>query len=190
MKIELKTKFENIVFNLDKSYTVSFKSNSIDKGTVENLFNELNKMSNNGNNDLKLIVDKYEKKHRSLNANNYSWKLQDEIAKKLNTSIDEIHDKMVLEYGVLETLSVIKEALESLTRAFDYYKILGESELNGKKFVHLRVGIGTHNYNTEEMARFIDGVVSEAKELGIQTETPEQIAEMKSLWRNYETKNK
>jgi hypothetical protein len=32
------------------------------------------------------------------------------------------------------------------------------------------------------MSIFIDGVVSEAKELGIQTETPNQLAEMKSRW--------
>jgi hypothetical protein len=32
------------------------------------------------------------------------------------------------------------------------------------------------------MSIFIDGVVSEAKELGIQTETPDEIARLKSLW--------
>lgn len=39
---------------------------------------------------------------------------------------------------------------------------------------------------TKEMSRFLDEVVSEAKELDIPTETPEQIAEMKSLWGSYE----
>jgi hypothetical protein len=32
------------------------------------------------------------------------------------------------------------------------------------------------------MSIFIDGVVSEAKDLGIQTETPNQLAEMKARW--------
>jgi hypothetical protein len=32
------------------------------------------------------------------------------------------------------------------------------------------------------MSRLIDGAVSEAKELGIETDTPEQIAKLKSLW--------
>ena len=45
---------------------------------------------------------------------------------------------------------------------------------------------GTSTYDTKEMSRFLDEIVSEAKELGIQVETPEQIAEMKSLWSSYE----
>jgi hypothetical protein len=32
------------------------------------------------------------------------------------------------------------------------------------------------------MSIFIDGIVSEAKDLGIQTDTPDQIAKMKDLW--------
>lgn len=123
------------------------------------------------------------KQKRGLNANNYSWALQDQMAKILNRSIDDVHHEMVLQYGVLETYSIVKEAFESAKRVFDYYHILGESEINGKTFVHCRVGVGTHHYNTQEMSRFIDGVVQEAKELGIETKTPDEIAELKSLWR-------
>jgi hypothetical protein len=32
------------------------------------------------------------------------------------------------------------------------------------------------------MAKFIDGVVEEAKQLGIETKTPDEIAQLKSLW--------
>lgn len=136
-------------------------------------------------NGLKIDMCEY-RQHRSLNANAFSWKIQDEIAKKIGSSIDEVHLQMVMEYGVVETYSIIKEALPSAIRMFDYYKILGESEANGKTFVHIRAGVGTHLYDSKEMARFIDGVVYEAKQLGIQTETPEEIARMKSLWRDYE----
>ena len=130
------------------------------------------------------------KEKRSLNANNYSWKIQDEISKKLGIGIDEVHNKMVLDYGVLETFSIIKEAVASATRMFDYFKVLGESEINGKTFVHIRAGIGTHLYNTKEMSIFINGVVQEAQQLGIETKTPNEINEMLSLWEQYETKNK
>jgi hypothetical protein len=34
------------------------------------------------------------------------------------------------------------------------------------------------------MSIFIDGVVSEAEELGIQTMTPDEVAKLKSLWGN------
>ena len=124
------------------------------------------------------------KEKRSLNANNYSWALQTEIAHQLNMAVDEVHKQMVLQYGVLETIYVVKEAWESCERAFDYWMILGESELNGKTFIHARVGVGTHKYNTKEMARFIDGVVQEAKSLDIQTLEEKQINELVAKWEN------
>lgn len=125
---------------------------------------------------------KEHREKRSKNANDYSWVLQDKIAKALNRSIDDIHNEMVLQYGVLETYSIKKEAFESAKRLFDYFKVLGESEVNGTQFIHVRAGVGTHHYDTKEMATFIDGVVYEAQQLGIDTKTPNEIAELKSLW--------
>lgn len=125
---------------------------------------------------------KEHRERRSKNANDYSWVLQDKIAKALNRKIDDVHKELILQYGVLEIISITKPAFESAKRLFDYYDVKGESSLNGKDFVHVKAGIGTHLYNTSEMARFIDGVVAEAQALGIETRTPDEIAELKSLW--------
>lgn len=119
---------------------------------------------------------------RSKNANDYSWVLQNEIAKVLNRKISDIHNEMVLQYGVIETYSIKKEAFDSARRIFDYFEELGESEVKGTTFIHVKAGIGTHLYNSLEMAEFIDGVVQEAKDLGIDTKTPNEIREMKALW--------
>ena len=136
----------------------------------------------NLNNKAYDITIKEHKEKRSKNANDYSWVLQDKIAKALNMGIDELHKRMVLDYGVLETFSLKEQAFESAKRMFDYYKVLGESELNGTKFIHVRAGIGTHLYSTSEMSAFLEGVVSEAKNLGIETKTPAELEELKSLW--------
>ena len=125
---------------------------------------------------------KEHKEKRSLNANSYSWVLQDKIAKALNRRVDDIHKEMVLQYGVIEVFSIQKVAFESAKRLFDYFEILGESSTNGKEFIHVKAGIGTHLYNTKEMSVFLEGVVAEAKELNIETKTPNEIAELKSLW--------
>lgn len=125
---------------------------------------------------------KQHREKRSKNANDYSWVLQDKIAKALNKSIDEVHNQLVLDYGVIETYSIKKEAFESAKRLFDYFKVLGKSSVNGSEFVHIRVGLGTHLYDTKEMATFINGVVQEAENLGIETKTPQEIAELLSLW--------
>lgn len=125
---------------------------------------------------------KQHREKRSKNSNDYSWVLQDKIAKALNKSIEEVHEQMVLDYGVTETYSIKKCAFESAKRVFDYFKVLGESSVNDNEFVHVRVGIGTHLYNTKEMSDFLHGVVQEAENLGIETKTPNEIAEMLSLW--------
>ena len=136
----------------------------------------------NLNNKAYDITIKEHKEKRSKNANDYSWVLQDKIAKALNKGIDELHRELVLDYGVIETYSIKEQAFESAKRMFDYYKVLGESELNGTKFIHVRAGIGTHLYSTSEMSTFLEGVVSEAKNLGIETKTPAELEELKSLW--------
>lgn len=127
------------------------------------------------------VID-IQREKRSINANNYSWLLQGKIAKILNRRIDDVHNEMVLQYGVIEVYSIVKEAFESAKRIFDYFEVLGESETNGKTFIHVKAGLGTHTYNTLEMSKFIDGVVQEAQDLGIETKTPDEIAELKSLW--------
>lgn len=125
---------------------------------------------------------KRHREKRSLNANNYSWQLQTEIAKATNRSLTDIHNQMVLDYGVVEVYSILKPAFESAKRMFDYFEVLGEGTVNGKEFIHVKAGIGTHNYDSKEMARFIDGVVQEAKNLGIETMTPNELARLKAMW--------
>lgn len=132
------------------------------------------------------IEIKPHREKRSKNANDYSWALQSQIAKAVNRSLDEIHEQMVLDYGVVETYSIKAEAYESAKRLFDYFKVLGESEANGAKFIHVRAGIGTHRYNTKEMATFIEGVIQEAQQLGIETKTPAEVADIMNLWQQGE----
>ena len=44
----------------------------------------------------------------------------------------------------------------------------------------------SHKMDTKEMARVIDGAIQEAKALGIETETPDELARMKAKWAEYE----
>ena len=41
---------------------------------------------------------------------------------------------------------------------------------------------GSSDYDTAEMSQFIDGIISECKDQGIQTMTPNEIEEMKQKW--------
>ena len=48
-------------------------------------------------------------------------------------------------------------------------------------FWHIK---GSHEMDTKEMARLIDATVDEAKDLGIETMTCEEVERMKQLWKN------
>lgn len=132
-----------------------------------------------GADKLSIKLDKYRQK-RSLNANNYAWKLITEMGNKLHESKEDIYFKMLKDYGQSEMISVLAHI--PLGGYIKYFEEAGESNLNGKLFKHYRVYKGSSEFDTKEMSIFIDGIVTEAQNLGIPTDTPDQIAKMKALW--------
>ena len=128
---------------------------------------------------LDIKVDQHKEK-RSLNANNYAWKIMTEIGNLTRQSKEDVYLTMLKRYGQSEMVSVL--AGIPFGKYVKYFDEVGESELKGKLFKHYRVYQGSSEFTTEEMTIFLDGVVSEAKDLGIPTETPDQLAKMKGLW--------
>ncbi len=127
----------------------------------------------------KFEVKEYHKK-RSLNANAYAWALIGKIADVLRNSKDEIYLEMLKKYGQSEIVSVLSDI--NVTGYFKYFEEIATVKLQGKNFTHYKVFKGTSEYNTLEMAVFIDGVISEAEELGINTLPPDEVEKIKSLW--------
>lgn len=127
----------------------------------------------------KFEVKEYHKK-RSLNANAYAWALIGKIADVLRNSKDEIYLEMLKKYGQSEIVSVLSDI--NVTRYFKYFEEIATVKLQGKNFTHYKVFKGTSEYNTAEIAVFIDGVISEADELGIDTLPPDEVKKIKSLW--------
>lgn len=124
-------------------------------------------------------IDKHREK-RSLNANNYAWKLLTEIADIMRLSKEEIYLQMLKDYGQSETISV--KAHIPIGEYVKYCEEVGESTLNSTLFKHYRVYKGSSEFTKWEMSIFLDGVVAEAKALNIDVRTPDEIANLKSLW--------
>ena len=136
--------------------------------------------------DCRAIWDKYREKEidlevkqhrnkRSLDANGYLWALIGKIADALRESKDDIYFDMLKAYGQGGAVSVEEKYAEDFKRSYHYHEKLGESQLNGKTFVHFRFWVGSSEYDTKEMSILIDGVVKEAKNLDIETMTPEEL---------------
>lgn len=145
-----------------------------EEAAVKSLYDELHDVEK-----LSIKIDKHREK-RSLNANNYAWAIMTEMANVLRASKEEVYLNMLKRYGQSEIISVLSHI--PIGEYVKYCEEAGESTLNGKLFKHYKVYKGSSEFDTREMSIFLDGVVSEAKEMDIPTETPDQIAKLKALW--------
>lgn len=131
---------------------------------------------------LRIKVVKYREK-RSLDANAYAWVLMTKIAEVVNTSKEEIYEDMLQKYGAVYededgyiTMTVKKSV--DMTKINGHWKYIKD---NGKFASYLMIK-GSSEYDTAEMSHFIDRIVEEAKELGIETAPPNELERMKQEW--------
>lgn len=136
---------------------------------------------------LSISMKKY-RKHRSLDANAYAWQLMSKLADKTNASKEEVYELMLQRYGTPEVdennIAVVISLLENInTDALNLHLFcIGRGHVNGKSFKHYRVIKGSSEYDTKEMATFIDGIIYECKQMGIETLPPEELARMMMAW--------
>lgn len=121
------------------------------------------------------------RENRSLDANRYAWKLITMIADVLRENKESVYLMMLKRYGQSEMVSVLSDI--NVEGYFKYYEDVARVKLQGKDFTHYKVYKGSSEYDTREMSILIDGIVSEAKELGIETMTPNEIERMKQQWK-------
>lgn len=118
---------------------------------------------------------------RSLNCNAYLWKLVTEIGNVLSKSKEEVYLQMLIDYGQSEMISILSDI--DVKGYFKYYKLAGSSMLNGKLFNHYKVYKGSSDYDTKEMSILLNGVVQEAKNLGIKTKEDYELEKLIEEWR-------
>lgn len=138
---------------------------------------------------LSIKADKYRKK-RSLDANSYCWALMTKIAEAISTvesviSKDEVYEEMLQKYGCLYQddegyITMTVKANVDMSKIGGHWKFV---KTNGNFSSYLLIK-GSSEYNTAEMARFIDAVVYEAQNLGIETIPPDKLERMKATWQN------
>mgnify|MGYP001193254909 CR=1 FL=1 len=125
------------------------------------------------------------KKHRnkrSLDANAYLWVLLQKMAEVLHTDKWSLYLQMLRRYGQFTYIVVKQGAVEAIKKQWRECEVVGEVNVNGTKAVQMLCYYGSSTYDTKEMSVLIDGVVSECKELGIETLPPDEIQRMKERW--------
>lgn len=123
---------------------------------------------------------------RSLSANAYFHVLCGKIAKALHAGNDEVKRRLVLEYGEQRHSEdgspvwfIVPKGADPCERA-QYPKWFAEVSVRGvlsDAYIEYKP---THTLTTAEMSRLIDGTISEAKSLGIETLPPYILEQMKA----------
>ena len=121
---------------------------------------------------------------RSLDANAYFWKLADDIAQAVNTTKEKVYWRLIRRVGVFDTLQFTsREAMERFKSNWRQNGLGWLTLTIDKENFIVQAYYGSSRYNTKEMSRLIDEAVDEAKSLGIETLTPEELARMKEDWK-------
>ncbi len=134
------------------------------------------------------------REHRSLEANSYFYVLCGKIAEVLNQSVNYVHNFLLREYGQIElcdgkAVYIVWPDTDEGSKSADeietfHIKPTSEVRLGNDGIVYRTYMLlrGSHDYDTKEMSRLIDGAISEAKELGIDTITPDEKRKMMEIY--------
>ena len=157
-----------------------------------------------------ICIHEEKAKKRSLDSNAYFWILVNKIAEYQKISDTEVHDKFLSENinyvytddGIIDWQTSSREPnqygliKDKVADGYNYWLFAGYqvrlqkedgtvckdpkgNEIYSNVYWHIK---GSHQMDSKQMSRLIESVVYEAKNLGIETATQEQIAEMQRLW--------
>lgn len=144
---------------------------------------------------LSLTIGKYKEK-RTLDANAYFWVLAQRVAETISAKGDkpvsavDVYKQYIRDIGMYEIVPIKDIAVKTWTTIWQgkglgwIVEDLGASKHNG--YTNLKCHYGSSAYNQEQMSRLIDMVKADCDELGIETKTPDELAELKSLWKGIE----
>lgn len=124
------------------------------------------------------------KKKRSLDANAYMWVLCDRIAAVCEQTKEFVYRLAIRQVGVFTDVSADADAAEALIRGWEHNGIgwFGEmvDTVAERKIVRLYYGSST--YDSKQMARLIDEVISYCKDFDIEYLSPDELERMKAAW--------
>lgn len=131
--------------------------------------------------DINLTVKKY-RKPRSKDANAYAWVIIDKIAEALSITKVEVYRRAIRDIGgVSEIVCVRDAAIQRLRDGWEHNGIGWQTETMPSKIegcTNVILYYGSSTYDTKQMSTLIDHLVTDAKTLGIETMSPEELASL------------
>lgn len=133
------------------------------------------------------------RKKRSNDANAKAWvllgKLAEEMSKETPVSAEELYRDLIDRCSKGQIIPVKAELVDRWVDIWEHSpktkigwisKVLGDSKLKG--YVNTINWYGSSCFDTVEMAKLLNAIVEECKLQGIETDSPEEIERLLSLW--------
>lgn len=120
---------------------------------------------------------------RSLSANALLWECLDKIAISLRADKWDVYLMMLRRYGKFTYICVKPHVVDAVKLQWRECEEIGEIEINGEKAVQLLCYFGSSTYNAKEFSRLLDGVISEMREMGLETPPDEGMRRAIEQWK-------
>lgn len=161
---------------------------SLDKVYRDDVFNAVNEFMAKTK-PFFINIEK-EKKKRSANANGFCWTLCQKIAEAVGSTKETVYRKNIREVGSFDVVEVIKDGSERFIKRWEDNGIgwIAEKLQERNGYVTIIAYYGSSSYNTAEMARLIDSLVTECKTLGIETMSPNELKSLVNSWKKQQDK--
>lgn len=172
--------FKGLITNVGRNYRTG--KVEITFATDDNIFGGANDLFDR---DLRVTAKTWRAK-RSLDANAYAWVLIDKLAKMFRMSKTDVYRSFICEVGGnSETVCVKADKADAIARGWRHNGLGWITERSNSKIkgcVNLTLYMGSSEFDTEQMSRFIELIIQECEAQGIDTRTPQEIAQMLDMW--------
>lgn len=119
---------------------------------------------------------------RSLDANGLLWVCLGQIADVLHTDKWNVYLQMLKRYGKYTYICVKPNVVDAVKAQWRECEVIGETTINGKEAVQMLCYFGSSTYNTKEFSVLLDGVISEMREMGLQTPASQEMQRALEKW--------
>lgn len=121
---------------------------------------------------------KEHKPKRSIQSNNYFWRLLGDLCFELDLNVLDEYKKRVKELGIFRQWTIDRDNLKTFNKMWTSQGIAWFTEVVDiavdNKIV-VNAYYGSSSYNSKQMAKLIDGLVQDCRAVGIETKTAEEI---------------
>lgn len=136
------------------------------------------------------ITAKKDINKRSLNANNYFWKLLQDICELTELDTIEEYKRRVKELGMFRRFRIEKDNINTFEKMWTaqgiawFCEIFDTEIIGNTEFKIINAYYGSSSFNSKQMSRLINELVQDCQAVGIETKSQQEINSLLESWGN------